>query len=61
MFHFGVRIIFHNIFRSMRNFLKLQCLDDDLYEVDMMPGYDKKFFCNKSLTRFFIRKSFIRK
>ena len=49
------------MFRSMRNFLKLQCLDDDLYEVDMMPGYDKKFFCNKSLTRFFIRKSFIRK
>ena len=45
----------------MRNVLKLQCLDDDLYEVDMMPGNDKKIFCNKSLTRFFIRKSFIRK
>ena len=34
--------MFCKIFRSLRNFLELQCLVNDLHEVDMRLGNEKK-------------------
>ena len=52
------RRIFYKIFRSMQNFLEMQCFVDDLDEVNMGLDKNKNAFCYITFISFFLKKCY---